>query len=66
MLFAFLVCLFFKVRVGREFVNHLMVRLEEALARQPIDVDYVEFICRSDLAVMESLAQHIHFPDEVV
>ncbi|KAL2082411.1 hypothetical protein ACEWY4_022229 [Coilia grayii] len=42
-----------------------MVSLEDASTRQPIDLEHVEFICRRDLAVMESLARHIHFPDEI-
>ncbi|KAI9542475.1 hypothetical protein NQZ68_019157 [Dissostichus eleginoides] len=55
-----------QVMVGRHVLNRLQSRLEQASQRQPLDLDYLEFICMSEMTLICSLSAHIHFPQEVL
>ncbi|XP_041832801.1 uncharacterized protein LOC121653126 [Melanotaenia boesemani] len=55
-----------QVIVGNDVLNRLRLRLEQALHRQPIDIDYIEFICRSDMLLIASLSNHLQFPEQVL
>ncbi|XP_010764858.1 uncharacterized protein, partial [Notothenia coriiceps] len=52
--------------VGRHVLNRLQSRLEQASQRQPLNLDYLEFICMSEMTLICSLSAHIHFPQEVL
>ncbi|KAI9549071.1 hypothetical protein NQZ68_003606 [Dissostichus eleginoides] len=55
-----------QVMVGRHVLNRLQSRLEQASQRQPLDLDYLEFICMSEMTLIRSLSAHINFPQEVL
>ncbi|XP_063051898.1 uncharacterized protein LOC134446461 [Engraulis encrasicolus] len=51
--------------VERYILSRLQSRLEEALERQPLDLDYVDFVCRSDSHLIASLGSYISISPEV-
>ncbi|KAL1022162.1 hypothetical protein UPYG_G00022930 [Umbra pygmaea] len=54
-----------RVMVGGHVLNRLQSRLEQACQRQPLDLDYLEFICTSELTLITSLSAHMNFPQEL-
>ncbi|XP_046873365.1 matrix metalloproteinase-16-like isoform X1 [Hypomesus transpacificus] len=44
----------FSVEVGSHLLNRLQSRLEQAFQRQPMDLDYLEFICSSEMTLITS------------
>ncbi|KAG9261098.1 hypothetical protein AMEX_G14115 [Astyanax mexicanus] len=55
-----------QVMIGREVLQRLQSRLEQALQRQPLDLDYLEFVCVSEMTLIRSLAPYVTFPQEVL
>jgi len=53
------------VMVGRHILDRLQSRLEQALQRLTLDLDYLEFICMGEMTLMMSLSAHMDFPQEV-
>jgi len=46
------------VMVGRHILDRLQSRLEQALQRLPLDLDYLEFICMSEMTDDVTLCSH--------
>ncbi|KAK7889111.1 hypothetical protein WMY93_024671 [Mugilogobius chulae] len=49
-----------------ELMSRFIERLESALERVPLDVEFLEFIFRQDLYLWEALSRHFFLPPEIV
>ncbi|MED6265932.1 hypothetical protein CHARACLAT_030483 [Characodon lateralis] len=52
--------------VRQEFISRLIMKLETALARTPLDTDCLEFACRQELYLWETLSRHVDVPAEII
>ncbi|RXN33273.1 hypothetical protein ROHU_004340 [Labeo rohita] len=50
--------------VTRLLLERLLSRLQEAMQRLPLDLDYLYFICTNDLILITSHASREHVPHE--
>lgn len=44
----------------------LVTKLELALSRSPLDLDFLEFTCRQELYLWEALSRHVYIQPELV
>lgn len=47
-------------------MEQLLSKFERALLRSPLDPDYMEFICRQQLYLMQALSRHVEIPSEII
>ncbi len=52
--------------VSRLLLERLLSRLQEAMQRLPLDLDYLYFICTNDLGLITSHTSREHVPQEVM
>lgn len=52
--------------MGRMVMERLLSKLQYALSRQPLDLDYWQFICSHELIFITSILNQITFPHEVL
>ncbi|XP_070401378.1 uncharacterized protein [Nothobranchius furzeri] len=51
--------------VRQEFISRLFMKLEAALARTPLDTDFLEFTCRQELYLWDALYRLVDIPPEI-
>ncbi|KAG1930591.1 hypothetical protein F2P79_022156 [Pimephales promelas] len=52
--------------VRREITSRLIIKLESALSRTPLDLDFLQFACRQELYLWEALSRHANVPPDIV
>ncbi|XP_050958050.1 uncharacterized protein LOC127159193 [Labeo rohita] len=52
--------------VRREITSRLIIKLESALSRTPLDLDFLQFACRQELYLWEALSRHVNVPPDIV
>ena len=52
--------------VRREITSRLIIKLESALSRMPLDLDFLQFACRQELYLWEALSRHVNVPPDIV
>ncbi|CAG5910952.1 unnamed protein product, partial [Menidia menidia] len=52
--------------VRREIISRLIIKLESALSRTPLDLDFLQFACRQELYLWEALSRHVNVPPDIV
>lgn len=50
----------------RHLLEELLSKFERALLRSPLDLDYMEFVCRQQLYLLQALSRHAEIPDEII
>lgn len=49
-----------------EVISRLVTKLEMALLRNPLDIDFLEFTCRQELYLWEALSRHVTVDVELI
>ncbi|CAL8368819.1 unnamed protein product [Boreogadus saida] len=52
--------------IRRQILTRLMSKFELGLEREPIDLDYFEFMCRQELYLCNALSRHVDVPTDIV
>ncbi|KAL2085762.1 hypothetical protein ACEWY4_019082 [Coilia grayii] len=52
--------------IRRQILTRLLCKLELGLTREPIDLDYFEFMCRQELYLCNALSRHVAIPTDIV
>ncbi|CAG5971517.1 unnamed protein product, partial [Menidia menidia] len=52
--------------VRHEIISRLIIKLESALSRTPLDLDFLQFACRQELYLWEALSRHVNVPPDIV
>lgn len=47
-------------------MEDLLSKFERALLRSPLDQDYMEFVCRQQLYLLQALSRHVEIPHEII
>lgn len=47
-------------------MEDLLSKFERALFRSPLDQDYMEFVCRQQLYLLQALSRHVEIPHEII
>lgn len=47
-------------------ISRLITKLESALSRAPLDLDFLLFTCRQELYLFEALSRHVNISPEIV
>ncbi|XP_063058158.1 uncharacterized protein LOC134451582 [Engraulis encrasicolus] len=55
-----------QVTVGKHIIERLESKLEQALKQEPLDIDFLEFVCQSEISLIASLSTHLDLPPEVL
>lgn len=50
----------------RHLLEDLLLKFERALLRSPLDVDYLEFVCRQQLYLLQALSRHVEISHEII
>ncbi|KAL6455464.1 hypothetical protein MHYP_G00360930 [Metynnis hypsauchen] len=50
----------------RQMLSRLLSKLELAVTREPMDLDYMEFTCRQELYLCNALSHHLDVPTEIL
>ncbi|ROJ64366.1 hypothetical protein DPX16_0818 [Anabarilius grahami] len=49
-----------------ELLERLRSRVQQALSRQPVDLDFLEFVCNNELILIQSFADQIHIGTDIL
>ncbi|XP_071063045.1 uncharacterized protein [Pseudochaenichthys georgianus] len=49
-----------------DFISRLITKLESALLRNPLDLDFLDFACRQELYLWDALSRHVHISQECI
>ncbi|XP_073729852.1 uncharacterized protein [Misgurnus anguillicaudatus] len=49
-----------------QFLERLLQKLQSAINQQPLNLDYLQFICHHELVVLESFSEQIDIPSEIL
>lgn len=47
-------------------LEDLLLKFERALLRSPLDVTYLEFVCRQQLYLLQALSRHVEISHEII
>lgn len=47
-------------------MEELLSKFERALLRSPLDPDYIEYVCRQQLYLMQALCRHVEIPIDII
>lgn len=50
----------------RQILTRLLSKFELGLTREPLDLDYFEFMCRQELYLCNALSRHVAIPEDIV
>ena len=50
----------------RQILERLLSKTELALIRTPLDLDFMEFVCRQELYLLQALSRHVDIPQGII
>ncbi|KAL2076359.1 hypothetical protein ACEWY4_028060 [Coilia grayii] len=66
---AYLICFLIassQDALRRQMLLRLLEKIEQGLVRQPMDLDYFDFVCRQELYLCRALSRHVRIPDHII
>ncbi|KAL1277179.1 hypothetical protein QQF64_023852 [Cirrhinus molitorella] len=52
-------------QLRHHFLENLLHKLQQAFSTTPLDLDYLEFLCRQEMYILEALSSHIQVPPAI-